>query len=291
MKLHHRFTTATATGIALALFGLAAQAQSTGPGATSPGPASPSPSPGIGYPTPTDPAARGTGAGSVTTPGASTSGSSSGSMDTTGTSGTSAPMGTSSGMDRSTMDTSSRRGAVGSAGTSAYGRDAYSLIPYTRRGYVGLNLGKTEFDLPCGSGGYGCANPEVSGYLYTGGMFNDWFGTELGYVNAGKADRAGGATRAQGVNLSLVARAPVGPMNLFAKAGALYGETRVSTGFLSDVQDGKERGWGAAYAVGVGFDFTPTSGVVLEWSRNEFRFPGIGRQNVDATSLGYVHRF
>ena len=177
------------------------------------------------------------------------------------------------------------------SGTSAYGRDAYSLIPYTRRGYVGLNLGKAEYDLACGSGGYACEDSELSGYVYTGGMFNDWFGTEIGYINTGKAERSGGRTRAQGVNVSLVARAPLGPVNLFAKVGALYGETRVSSGFLSNVQEGKDRGWGASYGAGVGFDFTPTSGVVLEWSRNEFRFPGAGRQDVDSTSVGYVHRF
>ena len=265
MTVHHRSSAPIFTALAVAALSLSAQAQSTGPG---PGPVATPPGPGIGYPTPTDPAARGTGMGSVTAPG-----------------GTAAPM------PSSPTRTSAYGGSVGTAGTSAYGRDAYSLIPYTRRGYVGLNLGTSEYKRGCGSGGYACDDSELSGYLYTGGMFNDWFGTEIGYVNTGKADRSGGATRSQGVNLSLVARAPLGPVNLFAKVGALYGESRVSSGFLSDVQEGKARGWGASYAAGVGFDFTPTSGVVLEWSRNEFRFPGAGRQDVDSTSVGYIHRF
>jgi hypothetical protein len=128
--------------------------------------------------------------------------------------------------------------------------------------------------------------------VYTGGLFNEWLGMELGYTHTGSAERAGGMTRAQGINVSLVARAPLGAFNVFAKGGAIYGETSVSTGPLSDVTAGKRRGWGGTYGAGVGFDFTPTSGVALEWTRREFLFPGNGgRQNADITSLGYVHRF
>lgn len=176
---------------------------------------------------------------------------------------------------------------------SAYARDdAYSLLPYTRRGYFGINLGKPEFNSSCGTGLYSCDDPSTGVSIYTGGLFNDWVGMELGYMNTGKADRAGGTTRAQGVNVSLVLRAPLGAFNVFAKGGAIYGQTKVSSDLLSGVPEGKRRGWGGSYGAGVGFDFTPTSGVVLEWSRNEFRFPGRdGREDVDTTSLGYVHRF
>ena len=77
-------------------------------------------------------------------------------------------------------------------GSMAYGAggDAYSLLPYTRRGYVGINLGKPEFDLACGSGGYNCGDPSVAGYVYTGGLFTDWIGVELGYLHTSNADRA-----------------------------------------------------------------------------------------------------
>jgi hypothetical protein len=198
-------------------------------------------------------------------------------------------------------DTSLQTAQAGSGGmgggraaySSSGGSDAYSLLPYTRHGYVGLNLGKPEFKNDCGTGLYTCDDPSVSGYLYTGGLFNDWFGAEIGYLNTGSADRAGGRTRAQGLNLSLVARAPVGMgFNLFAKGGGLYGETRVTSGLLSNVVAGKERGWGGSYGVGVGYDFLPNSGVVLEWNRYQFNFPGGGdREDVETASLGYVYRF
>jgi len=170
--------------------------------------------------------------------------------------------------------------------------DGYSLLPYTHKGYVGLNLGQSEFKIGCGIGGYECdKRSDVSAYLYTGGLFNDWFGLELGYLHNGHVTRAGGRTTAQGIDLSAVLRAPIGRFNVFLKGGAIYGQTRVSTGSLSGIPEGKRRGWGGSYGAGVGFDFTPSSGVVLAWDRHEFKFPGLGRENVDTTSVGFVHRF
>ncbi len=188
------------------------------------------------------------------------------------------------------MATSADKPATPSAWSNR--SDGYSLLPYTRRGYIGLNLGKPEFNVSCGTGGFACDDGSVGAYLYTGGLFNDWVGLELGYLHTDKADRAGGTTRAQGVNLSLMLRAPLGPISAFAKAGTMYSQTRVSSDPLSGIAAGKRRGWGGTYGVGVGFDLTPTSSVVLEWSRYEVRFPGGGgREDLDMTSLGYVHRF
>jgi hypothetical protein len=170
--------------------------------------------------------------------------------------------------------------------------DSYSMLPYTRHGYLGINLGQTEFDTACGAGGYACEDSKISGYFYTGGLFNDWVGAELGYLNSGKADRAGGLTRAEGVGASLVLRAPMGPFSAFVKGGGMYAQTRVSSGALSDVVAGKRRSWAPTYGGGLGYDLTPNHGVVVEWNRARLRFPGPDeRRNVDTTSVGYVYRF
>lgn len=165
------------------------------------------------------------------------------------------------------------------------------MLPYTQRGYVGLNLGRTQFDLPCGT--EACdKNSNLSVNAYTGGMFNDWLGVELGYLYTGKLDRAGGSTSAQGVNLLLVGRVPLGSFNVFAKAGGIYGRTRVTTNALSRIGGGTEWGGGAAYGGGVGYDFNRNNGVVLEWSRSKFRFAsGFGHPDVDTTHVGYVYKF
>jgi hypothetical protein len=169
--------------------------------------------------------------------------------------------------------------------------NAYSLLPYTRSGYVGINVGQSEFDSDCGIGAYACEKSRAGFSVYTGGLLNEWLGAEVGAIYTGQADRSGGETRGQGLTLKAVLRAPIGPFNAFVKGGAIYGETKVSAGALSNINTGKRRGWGGTYGAGLGFDFTPNQGVVLEWARHQFLFPATGRQNVDTTSLGYVYRF
>lgn len=176
---------------------------------------------------------------------------------------------------------------------SASSTQRWSLLPYTTQGYVGLNLGRPNWKLDCDDalGVYRCDDPDTRMDLYTGGLFNGWLGGEIGYTNEGKFDRAGGRARAEGIKLNLVLRAPMGPFNAFAKGGTIYGRTRVSADALSGVATGKEDGWGVSWGAGVGYDFTPNLGAVLEWSRNEYRFKGAGKDDVDSTNIGLVYRF
>jgi OOP family OmpA-OmpF porin len=172
-----------------------------------------------------------------------------------------------------------------------FGEQGWSLVPGTRDGYVGLNLGRPDHDLSCPAL-FDCDDPELGAHLYTGGFANDWLGAEVGYVWLGRSDRAGGRTRAQGLNLGVVLRAPLGRASVYAKGGATYGRTRVTADLLSGVDSGARSSWGPAYGAGVGFDLGTRSSVVLEWMRHEMKFPGVGgRRDVDMTSIGYVHRF
>lgn len=187
---------------------------------------------------------------------------------------------------RSASQTSSTWGNTLDGGTD------YSLLPFTRRGYVGLNIGQSDFGaLSCGAGGFPCDDKDVGGTVYTGGMFNDWLGVELGYLYMGRVDRSGGRTEAQGLNVSLVGRLPLQQFNVFAKGGTTYGRTKVSADALSLVPTGKESGWGVSYGAGVGLDVTPTTSVVLEWARHDFHVPSSGKQEIDLTSLGVKYRF
>ena len=171
--------------------------------------------------------------------------------------------------------------------------DRGSLLPYTSQGYIGLNVGRPDWKLDCDDplGVYRCDDPDTRFDLYTGGLINDIVGAEIGYTNEGKFDRAGGRARAEGIKLNLVLRAPIGGFNVFAKGGTIYGRTKVSADALSGVPTGKDSGWGVSWGAGVGYDFTRNLGAVLEWSRNEYRFKGVGRDDVDSTNLGLVYRF
>ncbi|MBT9463037.1 outer membrane beta-barrel protein [Hydrogenophaga sp.] len=168
---------------------------------------------------------------------------------------------------------------------------SYSVIPYATNGYIGLNVGKPDWDTPCGGGGFACSESNTSYNIYTGGMFNEHFGAELGYVDFGRSDRGGGRTHAHGVNISLVGHLPLGGLNLFAKVGTLYGRTKVNASPLAGIGSGSDSGWEGSYGVGVGFNLSPRSSVVLEWNRYDLNFVGVGRRDITTTSLGYVHRF
>lgn len=167
---------------------------------------------------------------------------------------------------------------------------SFSVIPYATNGYVGINVGKPDWDLPC-VGFFECDESDAALNIYTGGLFNPYLGAELGYVYFGRFERAGGRTRAQGLNFSVVGQLPLGELTLFAKAGAMYGETKVSASPFSGLATGTERGWERSYGAGAAYNLSPRSAVVLEWNRYNLEFVGGGRDDISTTSLGYVHRF
>lgn len=177
-------------------------------------------------------------------------------------------------------------------GTSSYDASRKSWLPYTNNGYIGLNVGRPHYSTPCGSTVFNCDNPSTAANLYAGGMFNSFLGAELGYLNMGDADRAGGTTRAQGLNLSLVGRVPVGSMfSVFGKLGTTYGRTRTESLAGSGIVGGKDSGWGPSYGVGASIDFSNNWSAVLEWQRHRFHFAGDQRDYVRTTSLGAKYRF
>lgn len=178
--------------------------------------------------------------------------------------------------------------------TSANAFDASrkSWLPYTNNGYVGLNLGRSHYGTRCGSAAFSCDDSGTAASLYAGGMFNRHFGVELGYLHLGDTDRAGGTTRAQGLNASVVGRVPVGSMfSLFGKLGTTYGRTRTDARPGSGVASGKDSGWGPAYGLGASVDFSNNVSAVLEWQRHRLHFAGDERAYVRTTSLGVRYRF
>lgn len=163
--------------------------------------------------------------------------------------------------------------------------------PYSSNGYIGFNAGRSDYDVSCGTGGQPCDDTDRAWKLYTGSMMNPNFGAEVGLLNFGEVDRAGGSTRASGINLSLVGRAPVGSMfSLFGKVGTTYGRTRTSAAAGTGVGTGRESGFGLSYGLGASVDFTPNWSLVLEWERHNLKFAG-GRDPVKATTIGVKYGF
>lgn len=167
-----------------------------------------------------------------------------------------------------------------------------SIIPAQGRGYVGLSLGRSRYSAPCGATSFNCDSTDHSVQISAGNMLGNFWGVELGYIDMGRIGRGGGTTRAQGLNLSFVGKAPVWQsVGVFGKIGTTYGRTETSAATGSGLATGSERGFGLSYGAGVSYDFSPRLSATLGWESHDFRFAGGGRDPVRATSLGLQYRY
>lgn len=167
----------------------------------------------------------------------------------------------------------------------------YSVLPYTRNGYVGVNLGASDYDTDCGLLGV-CENSDIAGKVYTGGMFNRNFGLEVAYLHTGRAERAGGTTHGYGLNVSAVGRLPVNRvLALFAKGGVTYGRTKTTSTPGSGVASGSENDFGPSLGGGLEVAMTPRLAAVLEYERHRFQFAGGDRDWVAQTTVGLKYQF
>lgn len=164
-----------------------------------------------------------------------------------------------------------------------------SLIPMTSYGYVGLNLGKSAYDLNC-SPGFSCDDSVEAGKLYTGGKFNRMFGLELAYVNLGQAEANGGSTEAQLANLSLVGTVPIGErFNINGRVGGFYGWTDIDT-TAPGAATGEENDFGWSYGLGVQYDFTRNWALTGDWDHYRVDFTD-RRDDVQLWSVGVLYKF
>lgn len=166
-----------------------------------------------------------------------------------------------------------------------------SMMPGLSRGYMGLNIGKSDFRAGCGNGAFACDDSDTAGSIYFGSMFRDNLGAELGYVNMGRVSRGGGDTKAHGLNLSLVGKAALTPaFSLLGKVGTTYGRTKTTSAAGSGVTAGSDNGFGLSYGIGASYDFTPNVAATINWDSHDFRFAG-GRDPVRMTSVGLQYKF
>lgn len=157
--------------------------------------------------------------------------------------------------------------------------------------YVGLSAGASDLRRPI-SGLDNFGRSGQSAYsLSAGSYFNENFGVELGYTDFGSIDRAGGRTKVDGINLSLIARAPIASsFNLLGKLGTTYSRTDVSA-TTPGVVTGSERGFDWSYGIGAEWLFHPQWSGVLGYDEHYVKYPGASSERVGATSLGLRYRY
>jgi OOP family OmpA-OmpF porin len=157
--------------------------------------------------------------------------------------------------------------------------------------YLGLSLGRSTYNLACPTTSLTCDDRDTAVRLYGGAIKGNYWGVELGYLDLGRIAREGGMTRAQGLNLSLVGKAPlVSSLGVFGRLGTIYGRTETSTSGAA-IAAGTEQGFGLSYGVGLSYDFTSRLSATLAWDSNDFRFAGGGREPVRSTNLGLQYRY
>ncbi len=165
----------------------------------------------------------------------------------------------------------------------------YSWIPYTSYGYVGANIGRSDYRSDRCAPGYSCDDSDLGYRIYTGGQFSRAIGVELGYVNIGSFDRNGGHKRGQGANVSLLGNLPLGFANLYAKVGGIYGWTKTSA-YAPGLARGSERDFNWSYGAGLQVEVAPRWAVRADWDHYRLQFAD-GRDNVGLYSVGTIYKF
>jgi OmpA-OmpF porin, OOP family len=160
--------------------------------------------------------------------------------------------------------------------------------------YIGLSIGSSDFSKP--SNGFGIFGNDQRATAYSINMgnyfFSPNFGMEVGYTDFGSVNRAGGTTKIDGINVSLIGRAPMSStFNLLGKIGTTYGRTDVSSAPTSGVTAGSERGFDWSYGIGAEMLLSPQWSGVLQYDEHYVKFPGGSTDRVSATSLGLRYRY
>ncbi len=187
--------------------------------------------------------------------------------------------------------TSAGTSSYASGSSAYYDSNRYSWMPFTTSGYVGFGLGNGKLNTTCVAG-LECADPDGAFHIYTGGMFSQWAGIELGYTQLDGADRNGGTTKVKGLSLLLTAGVPLGDyFDAHIKAGGTYGWTKVTAAAGVPIATGSENGFGWSYGAGLAWNFSRNWGLTVDWDRHHLKFVGDDKQDVDVATLGLRYRF
>ena len=155
--------------------------------------------------------------------------------------------------------------------------------------YIGLNGGPSDFSRIGGGNGFFSRDDHNTAYSLSVGSYSisPNLGAELGYTNFGQANRGGGTTKAEGINLSLIGKLPLNPsFNLLGKLGTTYGHTDVSAQAGSGFATGSESGFDWSYGIGGELVINPQWSAVLQYDEHYLKFAGISSERVSTTTLG-----
>jgi hypothetical protein len=179
---------------------------------------------------------------------------------------------------------------------AAQAANAQSTAPMMGNGasYIGFSGGSADFSRMNGSNGVYHNGDHDNAYSLKAGSYfiNPNVGMELGYTNFGNIARGGGNTKAEGINLSLIGKFPVGTsVNLLGKVGTTYGHTEVSSVPASGVVSGSESGFDWSYGVGAELMINPQWSALVQYDEHYMKFAGSSSERITTTSIGVRMHF
>ncbi len=180
------------------------------------------------------------------------------------------------------------------AGAQAQNYPAGNNAPMYGAGssYIDLGVGQSDFSLDNGIGIFGSDQGDTSYTLRAGRYFGQNWGVELGYTDFGSVSRAGGSTKADGINISLIGKLPLNQaFSLLGKIGTTYSRTEVSSNPASGVVAGSESDYGLSYGIGVAYAFTPKWSATLQYESQDVKFAGNRDERVGNTTLSARYQF
>ncbi|APW47195.1 outer membrane beta-barrel protein [Rhodoferax antarcticus] len=158
--------------------------------------------------------------------------------------------------------------------------------------YFDLNAGQSDFSVGNGLLPFTSDDGDTSYSAHIGSYFNDNLGMEIGYTDFGSIDRAGGRTKARGINLSLVGKFPLSPQfNLLGKIGTTYSDTDTTANPLSGIATGSDNGFDLSYGIGAEYAFTPKWSAVVQVESHKLRFAGGNKDRVSLATLGVRYSY
>lgn len=182
--------------------------------------------------------------------------------------------------------------AVCTVAMSAQAQSGFYGLNAPGSSYVELGIGQSDYSVGNGIGLFDSDDGDTAYSIRGGSFFNANLGMEMGYTNFGKINRAGGTTKAEGINLSLVGKMPLSPsFNVLGKIGTTYGHTSVSSNPASGVVAGSEKDFGLSYGIGAEYLLTPQWSGVLQYESTKMQFAGDRSDRVGLTSLSARYRF
>jgi hypothetical protein len=157
--------------------------------------------------------------------------------------------------------------------------------------YVGASVGDSSIDL--NEGGFDVDDSVTAYKINVGWRILDWAGIEANYIDLGEfegdfSNAIVGTERVEvesdGINFSGLLFLPVGPVDLFARAGFISWDTKAR---LPEIEGATDSDDGMDFSYGVGAQFRV-------WSlslRAEYEVFDISSDKVDMISLGIMWTF